>query len=192
MFDIDLHMRFVRSSMDAFFEFGKASLAAAEAWQNHTQSSPPPFSPLASPFLPQAGAPTPTAAFDAWTNSWNWWLQALTPPLPVPDFWRHSRPQTAGFDWPWPMMPWPMFQWPMPNAMPASVFPGWPAQMMPWSYFQAPMIGMMVSAGMPLNVATPTVRASAAAIDAVSAAQKQWQNIFAAYRASSAPTAAHG
>ncbi len=169
MFDPELQARFVRSSTNAFLEFGRASMAAANAWQREV-SNPP--------------APTPSSAyFDIWTEAWKWWLDAAT--TPVPDFWRNSRgAESTPMAWPW------LLGWPTPPnsaaaqfmlASPFAAF-GWPMRMMPWSFYQGPMVGMMLSAGMPYAVAAPAARASTSAMDAAEAAQQQLQLIFSSYR----------
>ena len=170
MFDFDLQMRFWRSVTDAMVHSTQATMAAASAWQDLVLATPganKPDVPAAPvwPFL----APFPVS------NPWFPAARSLTDVSPwVEIFWRQSAD----------MMPvtttaWGSFPQPNPAAMFAP-FWGWAAS--PWAFMQTPLTAMMMQAGFPYAVASPSAKASTAAMDAADAARQQMDNVFASYR----------
>jgi hypothetical protein len=190
MYDFDLHMRFVRSATDAFFQTAEATMAAMTAWPDmlpdqHNASAAPAaamFNPFAwlqpQPAMPFAGA----AMFDPFG-----WLQspAVTPfsaaPLFDPFAW--LVPPTAPSFWKAPSaFAMSMPTMPVPYALPESLSAWWSWPATSWVLFQTPLTAMMMSAGWPLSVAGPAARASTSAMDAADAARQQMMQAFAAYR----------
>ena len=77
-----------------------------------------------------------------------------------------------------------------PGALPSAFAPFWPWPVMTWTYMQTPLMAMMMSAGMPFDVALPSAKASTAAMDATDAARQQLDNVFSAYRSDGGHAAA--
>jgi hypothetical protein len=78
-----------------------------------------------------------------------------------------------------------------PQANPAAMFgPFWNWAATPWTFMQTPLTAMMMSAGLPYNVASPSAKAGTAAMDAADAAHKQMEHVFSAYRSDSGYAAA--
>lgn len=197
--DFNLQMRFWRGVTDAMFHSADAALAAAAAWQDEalSKNSPP----------KRAVSPTPAAN----PMMWPWWPMAnawMTPPAPPPpapvtpfsmftmmpfaaDFWK-----SAGTAMPMtqlPMMQLPMTQLPMMQPPMMTAFskpnPFWPWPMA-WASMQFPLTMMMVSAGVPYSVASPSAKASTAAMDAAQAAREQMEKVYSAYRSDGGHAAA--
>ena len=66
----------------------------------------------------------------------------------------------------------------------------WPWSTMGWAVMQTPWTAMMVSAGMPYKVASPTAKASTSAMDAAHAARQQMDKMYSAYRSDGGHAAA--
>ncbi|MEQ1671803.1 MAG: hypothetical protein ABL893_13155 [Hyphomicrobium sp.] len=66
----------------------------------------------------------------------------------------------------------------------------WPFPVSPWGYMQTPLTAAMMSAGMPFKVASPSAKASTAAMDAAHAAQQQMEKVYSAYRSDGGHAAA--
>ncbi|MEQ1650989.1 MAG: hypothetical protein ABL897_00720 [Hyphomicrobium sp.] len=66
----------------------------------------------------------------------------------------------------------------------------WPFQMLPFSYMQMPLTAMLMSAGMPYKVASPSAKASTSAMDAAEAARQQMEKVYSAYRSDGGHAAA--
>lgn len=80
------------------------------------------------------------------------------------------------------------FAKPSPFANPfAALFP-WAVT--PWSYMQMPLTTMFMQAGVPYAVASPSAKASTAAMDAAHAAQQQMEKVYSAYRSDGGHAAA--
>jgi hypothetical protein len=181
--DFDLQIRFWRSVTEAVLHSTDAALAAAAAWQdqilasqNQTEaasSKTPPLWPVESPtgwpsamdwasWLPlaQAWMPTPVQVSQPVpTNPFAFWAMA---PF-VSDFWRLAGGQVATRS----TSPFAYAFWP------------WPVT---WAYWQMPLTAMMVSAGVPYSVASPSAKAGTAAMEAAEAARLQFEKAYAAYR----------
>ena len=174
VFDLELQMRLWRSVGDAMIHGSQAALAAASAWQEKS---------LASGSSGQAPVPQsfPGTAFAMWP-----WANASAPAPLAP-----ANPFLA-------MMPWMQTfsgqspsAWPMAGSVwnpwqavapPAAFTPFWPFPVMTWAYMQTPLTMMMMSAGLPYDVASPSAKASTAVMDAADAARQQMENVFSAYR----------
>jgi hypothetical protein len=204
VFDFDLQMRFWRSVTDAVMHSTEASFAAAAAWQNEVLTPAPKPKPASSPLFPMLSAfpmmpvlplvptfPMMDTTALPWASIWgsNPWLggdtamaKASNPFLApfastmpwVEIFWRQSAE----------VMPVTQSAWgSFPQANPAMMFgPFWNWAASPWAYMQTPITAMMMSAGFPYDVASPSAKASTAALDAADAARKQMDNVFSAYR----------
>lgn len=208
MFDFDLQMRFWRSVTDAVMHSTEASFAAAAAWQKEVLSPaitpvppPMPLFPLLSAFPMMPTLPTiptfPTMGAAAWpwasvwgSNPWlggnaamaktsNPFIAPFAGMMPwVEIFWRQSAEAMPA------MMPVTQTAWgSFPQANPAAMFgPFWNWAATPWAFMQTPITAMMMSAGFPYDVASPSAKASTATMDAADAARKQMDNVFSAYR----------
>ncbi len=206
MFDFDLQLRLWRSVTDAMLHSTQASIAAASAWQDQVLAAghkPKAAAPIPSPLngfglWPWASAAQPMpAAFPASM----WWLSAWQPPKPsVPAAFSAGNPFYSAMT-PWFEMYWrqSMSAWAMPangwgasrpGALPSGFAPFWPWPMMTWAYMQTPLTAMMMSAGMPFDVASPSAKAGTAAMDAADAARQQIDNVFSAYRSDGGHAAA--
>lgn len=177
MLNFDLQMRFLHSATDACLQFGHATAAAAEAWQEQFQDGT----------TAQRPAPKPQSLFDLWAETYHWWLSQYAalwsqsgffPAAPSPA--AASLPWAAAFGWQPPRQP-AFFAAPG-SADFATAFWSWPWRMMPWTCYQSPLIVAMMSSGMPYSVASPAAKASTSAMDAAEALQEQWQLIIEAFR----------
>ena len=197
MFDFDLQLRFWRGVTDAFLHSAEATMAAASAWQDEVVSAGKPKIPTA-PFLPfmdmttwpwgmlmpQAMpwmAPSAMTPFASPFQVENLFaanpfaaspLATLTPWLEI--FWRQSTDA-------WSQTPTAWGNIPQPNMM-AMLQPFWGWAATPWSFMQTPLTAMMMSQGLPYNVASPSAKAGTAAMDAAQAAHQQMESVFSAYR----------
>jgi hypothetical protein len=61
---------------------------------------------------------------------------------------------------------------------------------MTWAYMQMPLTAMLMSSGMPYSVASPSAKASTAAMDAADAARQQLDKVYSAYRSDGGHAAA--
>lgn len=171
MLDFNLQMRFWRSVTDALIYSTDAAFAAAAAWQDEV---------LASAEKPSVPA-SQNAAVPA--NPWAWWLggQSLSTaampawPAPMwpmaaflPDFWRPAAVPVA-------------FAPAFPGAAFGGQMPFWPWPVA-WASMQMPLTVMMVSAGVPYAIASPSAKAGTAVMDAADAAREQMGKIYSAYR----------
>ena len=178
VFDFDLQMRFWRSVTDAMVHSAQASMAAASAWQDVVLASPG--------AIKTADPEAPVWPFFAAVPDSNPWFPAarsLTEVSPwVEIFWRQSAD----------MMPMTETAWgSIPQANPAAMlapFWGWAAS--PWAFMQTPLTAMMMQAGFPYAVASPSAKAGTAAMDAADAARQQMDNVFASYRSDGGHAAA--
>jgi hypothetical protein len=197
VFDFDLQMRFWRSLTDAVMHSTEASFAAAAAWQKEALS--PASAPKPSPTPLFAMMPTfPMMDLSAWPLAGVWgsnpWLggNAATAKASNPFVAPFAGIPFAG------MMPWVEIFWrqsaeampvtqtawgSFPQVNPAAMFgPFWNWASSPWAFMQTPITAMMMSAGFPYAVASPSAKASTATMDAADAARKQMDNVFSAYR----------
>lgn len=200
MWDLELHMRMMRSSTDAMFGFASAAMAAATEWQDHmtrTMIEPEPvaapvFDPMSpmswwSAFLPGSSVPLPFAPS----------APNFTSPLFQFASLMQAWPQSTAWSNPWTKTdPWTSMSLafnPYAQSTPAAGFgvadmmqasmawrQMWPA--FTWTVYQLPMTAMIMSAGVPHSVASPAAKASAATLDAVDAAREQASRVFSAYR----------
>ena len=198
MFDFDLQLRFWRSAMDSMMHGTQASLASAAAWQDQaaarTSASQRPqtvvYNPWAWMMPPQN---------DAWGGAFkifemNPFLAPMLNALKTP-----SNPffptQPAVAAW----MPFGQTMtgsasgWTAPGA--ANFFPElmasfwtWPSS--PWDLYRTPLTAMMMTAGLPYDVASPSAKAGTCAMDAADAARQQMDNLFSAYRSDGGHAAA--
>lgn len=171
--DFNLQMRFWRSVTDAMLHSADAAFAAAAAWQDEV---------LSSDKKPQSFAfEVPAAA-----NPWPWlqvgqaWMSAAAMPVQTPQM---PMPFAFFSMMPYSMMPqvadfWRTFGSPMAFAGRNPFWP-WP---MAWATMQLPLTAMMVSAGVPYAVASPSAKASTAAMEAADAARQQIEKVYSAYR----------
>lgn len=169
MFDFDLQMRFWRSAIDASMYWTEASVAAASAWQNQVMAASTQASrgtTATSPnnvfsfALPQTANP--------WASSLAMWQSFFpAPAMPMMSPWNFFGANNGNSG----AAMFPSF-WPgMPQTSPQAFF-SWPST--PWAMFQTPMTAMMMSAGMPYDVAVPAAKASAATMEAADAAREQF------------------
>lgn len=189
--DFDLQMRFFKSTNDAFVEFASAALASvAHAQEQMAQLITEPghasasaginvFSPWScwldmSALMrqPPFGASAPQFGSEMFPFS-----QMMMPPLaPITQFWSAFAPAPSfsnGFG----TAP-QAFDFGVTDMM--RTYFGAPA--FSWTMYQWPWTMMLISAGMPQSVASPTARCSAATLDAVDAAREQMTKMFSAYR----------
>ena len=68
--------------------------------------------------------------------------------------------------------------------------PFWNWAASPWAFMQTPITAMMMQAGFPYDVASPSAKASTAAMDAADAARQQLDNVFSSYRSDGGHAAA--
>ena len=182
MFDFDLQMRMWRSAMDAFVHSSQASIAAAAAWQDQvTKSSQPESctSANSSANLNPFGWMMPSASM-WWLEPWSNMMGTKANTLPLLLGW--PGPQTLS------QTTWDVATSPELFSDIVASFWTWPTSQ--WAFFQTPMTAMMMSAGLPYNVASPSAKASTSAMDVADAAAKQMDNVFAAYRNDGGHTAA--
>ena len=208
MLDFDLQMRFFKSASDAFVEFTSAAFASAAHIQDqitHSVSQPGQssydsgfnaFSPL-SWWSAAIAQPSQSAFFSATPNFGPAFFQVpsamMSPMAPLAQFWSAFLPAPApltpafgtqafglggnGIDfglndmmraWGAPAVSWTQpFSWTPPFS---------------WTMYQWPWTMMLISAGMPHAIASPTARGSAASLDAADAAREQMSRLFSAYR----------
>jgi hypothetical protein len=183
VFDFDLQMRFWRSVTDVMVHGAQAALAATTALQEQMLApvAKPQPTPQSSPMLamfdpavwmwggPGIASQGPFASVNP--MSANPFLDA-SPWIEI--FWRQSAD----------MMPvvetaWGSFPQPNPAAMLAPFF-GLAAS--PWAFMQTPLTAMIMQAGFPYDVASPSAKAGTAAMDAADAARQQMDHVMSAYR----------
>jgi hypothetical protein len=128
-----------------------------------------------SPFAPNGTLGNPFAAMNPFLGNMPWmdmfWEQSMGA--------RQTPPNANG------ML---SFMAPSPLANPfAALFP-WAVT--PWSYMQMPLTTMFMQAGVPYAVASPSAKASTAAMDAAHAAQQQMEKVYSAYRSDGGHAAA--
>jgi hypothetical protein len=196
VWDFDLHLRFLKSSGDAWAGFAAASLAAAAEWQDQTMrtisehrsepaAQPAMFNPMMwwTAFLPGQNMESPHRAASA---DFAMPFFGFQPAVPA---WAGAK-SWPGFD---PLSMMSLAFNPFARAAPATGFGGpdimtmmtsWPQMLPPysWTMFQLPMTAMMMASGIPHSVASPAAKASAATLDAIDAARTQAKNVFSAYR----------
>lgn len=203
MFDFDLQLRFWRSVTDVMVHGAQAALAATSALQDQM------LAPEAKPLQP---APSPVfAMFDP--ALWMWGGAdlakapaiaafnpfAASPFLPANPFMPATNPFTDVTPWMEIFMRQSADAWQttpsawgsVPQANPAAMlapFWGWAAS--PWAFMQTPLTAMMMQAGLPYDVASPSAKAGTAAMDAADAARQQMDNVMAAYRSDGGHAAA--
>lgn len=148
---------FAKSGASAMFPFGGFSFAPSPA------ASTGAAAPFGFGFWPSflTGMTQLPSPQDFW-KAFGFQVQPSAMPGTVPGFF--SNPALM------PLMPQAAAFWAMP--MPP----------MTWACMQLPLTCMMVSAGMPLSVATPSAKASTAAMDAADAARQQFAKVYSAYR----------
>jgi hypothetical protein len=114
MLNFDLQMRFLHSATDACLQFGHATAAAAEAWQEQFQDGT----------TAQRPAPKPQSLFDLWAETYHWWLSQYATLWSQSGFFPAAPlPAAAFWSWPWRMMPWACYQSPLIVAMMSSGMP---------------------------------------------------------------------
>ena len=197
MFDFDLQLRFWRSAMDALLHSTQASMAATAAWQDQIASQ-------------VSNGPTNASAQSETNNPWAWmmptqnnpWLAAYSIFETNPMFGALSPPSNPFFPTQPAMSMWMPFALAFPNASSGWTAPGaanffpdliaslwtWPTS--PWALYQTPLTAMMMSAGMPYNVASPSAKAGTSAMDAADAARQQMDNVLSAYQSDGGHAAA--
>jgi hypothetical protein len=203
VFDFDLQLRFWRSVTDVMVHGAQAALAATTAMQQQmlepeTKPQQPALSPVLAMFDPAiwmwggAGlvkppafaASNPFAAMPLMFD--NPFMPATNPFTDVTPWMEIFMRQSADA---WQMTPsaWGS----IPQANPAAMlapFWGWAAS--PWAFMQTPLTAMMMSAGFPYDVASPSAKAGTAAMDAADAARQQMDNVMSAYRSDGGHAAA--
>lgn len=209
MYDYDLHMRFVRSATDAWFNYATAGWAAFGAWQNHVVNE---VQGNAKPAVRQQAAPA---------NAFSWWMDMFTPRPPAAvapradfgapffQFAAFQPSMPAAFDPMAMFAPMSMFNGmnlfsPMtaynavttknafsPFTAADSWTAGWMEMMqtfsrgwpqMSWSMYQAPMTAWLMAQGLPYEVAAPTARGNAASMDAADAAREGFNRVYSSFR----------
>jgi hypothetical protein len=203
VFDFELQMRFWRSVTDVMVHGAQAALAATTAMQEQMMA------PAAKPQQPEP--PPMLAMFDP--AMWMWGGAGLAKPaalaasnpfaaLPLMfdnPFMPATNPFTDMTPWmeifmrqsadAWQMTPTPWGSIPQPNpAAMLAPFWGWAAS--PWAFMQTPLTAMMMQAGFPYDVASPSAKAGTAAMDAADAARQQMDHVMAAYRSDGGHAAA--
>lgn len=190
MYDFEAHVRFVRSAMDAWFNYTTAAIASCGAWQNHISNQ-----------LDTNAESKAQSLASPYEQAFSWWTSMFMPHMAQtktsgPDFgagfFQFSPIHNLhnGFD---PMAMFNPFNAfavptvPMPNAWAS----GWVEMMtayskvMPqfsWSVMQGPMTAWLMSAGLPYCVAAPTARGNAASMDAAVAARQGFDKMYASFR----------
>lgn len=202
MYDVETHMRFVRSATDAWFNYASAAIAAFGAWQEHVSEQI-----KVEPVSPPKPPPTP------YEQAWTWWSDVLFPVAEAP-----VKPKPADFGAPFFQFAPALQNVPVAldtstlfnpfninpfnfNPFSALASPGalsgnpWAqswmdmataySRAMPqfsWTAFQGPMTAWLMAAGLPYAVAAPTARGNAATMDAALAARQNLDNIYSSFR----------
>jgi hypothetical protein len=203
VFDFDLQLRFWRSVSDVMVHGAQAALAATTAMQDQmlapvAKPQEPALSPVLGMFDPALWLPGGTglakapaiAAFNPF---------AASPFVPANPFMPSANAFTDVNPWMEIFMRQSVDAWQMtpsawgsiPQANPAAMlapFWGWAAS--PWGFMQMPLTAMMMQAGFPYDVASPSAKAGTAAMDAADAARQQLDNVMAAYRSDGGHAAA--
>ena len=202
MIDFELQMRFWRNFTDAVLHSTDASFAAASIWQDQN---------LASGKSPGVAAPVPAPSMTGWP-----WIAAFAPApkesaLAWPQMWWLDTPAPAAASNPFAammptqmlsmmtaFMPWADTMWQAASAfgpqspmaqMAKTMAPFWPWPDLTWTYMQTPLTAMLMSTGMPYAVASPSAKASTAAMDAADAARQQLDHVYAACNSDSGKAA---
>lgn len=162
MLDCNLQARFARSCSEAALGYANAATAAYANWA--TQA----FEAMAGAMRGLEPEPEPRS----------WYRQ----PPPAPS--SAAVPASfAGVPNPWIPFAWAGVPASAPQAAAVNPFAAWFEMMSfrgpPTAW---PMAFMMLTVGVPRNVAWPTAAANAAALDAVELARKSLESAFASYR----------
>lgn len=190
MYDFDTHMRFMRSAMDAWFNYTTAATAACGAWQDQVSN--------------QLGARVeskPAAPASPYEQAFSWWTNMFMPHLGQQKqsaqdfgagFFQFSPMHNlyTGFDFMKMFSPFHGFA--APSAQMSNPWASnWMEAMMAysrampqfsWTIFQAPMTAWLMAAGMPYSVAAPTARGNAASMDAAIAVQQGFDKMYSSFR----------
>jgi hypothetical protein len=199
VYDFDLQLRFWRGVTDAYWHGTEAALAASQAWRDEVLSpkveakkpAPPPF-PLMD--LTLWGWPAPNAKPSTASSAVNpFMVNPFTANPFMANPFMNMMPWVEIF-WRQSMEAWPKSQptWngiPQPN-FPAMLMPFWGWAATPWGFMQTPLTAMMMNAGFPYTVASPSAKAGTAAMDAADAARQQMEKVFSAYRSDGGHAAA--
>jgi hypothetical protein len=190
--DLELQARFWRSFTDAMLHGTQASLAAAAAWQDQALASSASAGSKTPAPAPALAAWPWMAAFEPVSNPWQMWPQTPSHAAPTP--FPVMMPDQMSAMMPWTGMFWQTASAFGPNSqmmqMVKSMTPFWPWPEMTWAYMQMPLTAMLVSSGMPYSVASPSAKASTAAMDAADAVREQMDKVYAAYRSDGGHAAA--
>jgi hypothetical protein len=195
LYDYDLHMRFVRSMTDAWFNYATAGFAAYGAMQNHISNQ-----------LDETPAPEPAAPASPYEQALTWWTDiflpqttkpaakpAMTPIDFVAPFFQFAPMQSShnAFDLGAMMNPFNAFGATAATAMPNAWTSGMVEMMtaysrtfpqFSWSIMHGPMTAWLMAIGLPYTVAAPAARGNAASMDAAAAAREGFDRMCASFR----------
>lgn len=193
MYDFDLHMRFVRSMTDAWFNYATAGFAAYGAMQNHIANQ-----------LDEEPAAEPQAPASPYEQAVTWWTDFFMPKAAVPSvisadfaapFFQFGPMHTShnAFDFGAMMNPFNGF-----GASPATLPNAWTSGMVEmmsaytrtipqfsWSIMHGPMTALLMAIGLPYTVAAPAARGNASSMDAAAAAREGFDRMCASFRSDS-------
>ncbi len=167
-----------------------------------------PWQSAMSAMVPGKGATAatanPFAAINPFFDMTPWFAMWMRPPAAswptLPQMMSMGNAATAwpgfngpGLNGPASQLPWANWlsmwgQGPAAALGPMAAF--WPWSAMGWTVMQTPLTAMMMSAGMPYKVASPSAKASTAAMDAAHAARQQMDKMYSAYRSDGGHAAA--
>jgi hypothetical protein len=198
VFDFDLQLKFWRGMTDAMLHGTQATLAAASSFQDHVLAHDAARPETGSRVANRGARPYSVGLW--WLGPWqalwtgNAGSQFRNPyaslfPMMDPSAWTTLFSPTA-----WPTVCGTSNQWPQWGQGPAAALGPlasiWPWSTMGWAAMQTPFTAMLVSAGMPYKVASPSAKASTAALDAAHAARQQMDKVYSAYRSDGGHAAA--
>jgi len=195
VYDFDLHMRFMRSAIEAWFGYASAGAAALQSFQE-----------ASIPSEKGNGAAASDRTMDLVTAFWNpttfwnpmsFWTAALgqSPVKPqavsdfaAPFFQFSAQPPSAFWPWSWGASAAPVW----PNAGDTARWQSgwtdmlqacsWAWPQIPATAYAAPMTFMLMWAGFPYRVAEPAARANAASMDAANAAREGFDRMMSSFR----------
>lgn len=189
MYDFDLHMRFMRSAIEAWFGYASAGAAALQSFQEASSRDygshervPSDRTDISSLFW------NPMAFWTAALGQTAGKPQAAVGDFAAPFFQFSAQPPSALWLWPWGMPAggsWPgagdtaRWQSGWTDMLQACCW-SWPQ--IPATAYAAPMTAMLMWAGFPYRVAEPAARANAASLDAANAAREGFDRMMSGFR----------